>query len=56
MTQNNNPYDLKTLNKMNETGNLNASSIQQYFPPTYMDACKQVQERDEAYVVNRYFG
>jgi len=56
MTQNNNPYDLKTLNNMNKTGNLNASSIQQYFPPTYTDACKQVKERDDAYLVNRYFG
>lgn len=55
-TQNDYPYDLKTLNKMNKTGNLNATSIQQYFPPTYMDAAELLQERDQAYVVNRYFG
>ena len=42
MKQNNNPYDLKTLNNMNKTGKLNASSIEQYFPPTYMDACKEL--------------
>ena len=50
------PYDLKTLNNMNETGNLNASSIQQYFPPTYTDACKEIKERDDAYLLNRYYG
>lgn len=56
MTHNANPYDLRTLSDMNKTGNLNATSIQQYFPPTYTDACKEIQERDEAYVLNRYFG
>lgn len=56
MTQSNNPYDLKTLHTMNETGNLNASSIQQYFPSTYTDACKEIKERDDAYVLNRYYG
>lgn len=56
MTKVNPPYDLKTLNNMNETGNLNASSIQQYFPPTYTDACKEIQARDQAYVINRYLG
>ena len=56
MTKVNNPYDLKTLNDMNETGNLYATSIQQHFPPTYTDACKEIQSRDEAYVINRYFG
>lgn len=56
MTQSNNPYDLKTLDNMNKTGHLNASSIQQYFPPTYMDACKELKERDDAYLLNRYYG
>lgn len=56
MTKVNPPYDLRTLSNMNETGNLNATSIQQYFPSTYTDACKEIQERDEAYVLNRYYG
>ena len=56
MTQTDNPYDLKTLSIMNRTGNLNASSIQQYFPPTYTDACKEIKERDDAYLLNRYYG
>ncbi|AMD17368.1 hypothetical protein TL18_04640 [Methanobrevibacter sp. YE315] len=56
MVHSSNPYDLKTLKNMNKTGNLNASSIQQYFPPTYTDACKQIKERDEAYVLQRYYG
>lgn len=56
MTQCDYPYDLKTLNNMNKTGHLNASSIQQYFPPTYMDACKELKERDDAYLLNRYYG
>ncbi|MBQ2665595.1 hypothetical protein [Methanobrevibacter sp.] len=56
MTQCNYPYDLKTLHNMNKTGNLNASSIQQYFPPTYTDACKLLKERDDTYLINRYFG
>ncbi|WP_296874639.1 hypothetical protein [uncultured Methanobrevibacter sp.] len=55
-TQTNNPYDLKTLNNMNKTGNLNATSIQQYFPPTYMDAADLLNQRDQEYVVNRYLG
>lgn len=56
MSHNPNPYDLKTLQDMNKTGNLNASSIQQYFPPTYTNACKELKERDDAYLLNRYFG
>ena len=56
MTHSNNPYDLKTLDNMNKTGNLNASSIQQYFPSTYTDACKELKERDDAYLLNRYYG
>ena len=56
LTHSSNPYVLKTLHNMNKTGNLNASSIQQYFPPTYTDACKIIKERDEAYVLQRYFG
>ena len=56
MSHNSNPYDLKTLRDMNKTGNLNASSIQQYFPPTYTDACKEIKERDDAYLLNRYYG
>ena len=56
MTYNYYPYDLKTLDNMNKTGHLNASSIQQYFPPTYTDACKLLKERDDAYLINRYFG
>lgn len=55
-TQTNNPYDLKTLNNMNKTGNLNATSIQQYFPPTYMDAADLLNQRDQEYVINRYLG
>ena len=55
-TQTNNPYDLKTLNNMNKTGNLIATSIQQYFPPTYMDAAELHNQRDQEYVVNRYLG
>lgn len=56
MVQTNYPYDLKTLDNMNKTGHLNASSIQQYFPPTYTDACKALKEREDAYVLNRYYG
>lgn len=48
------PYDLKTLYDMNETGNLNASSIQQYFPPTYMDACDEIKERDNQFLIDTY--
>lgn len=55
-TQNDNPYDLKTLTNMNKTGNLNATSIQQYFPSTYMDAADMLNERDQEYVLNRYLG
>lgn len=55
-TQKDNPYDLKTLDTMNKTGNLNATSIQQYFPSTYMDAADMLNERDQAYVLNRYYG
>ena len=56
MKQNNNPYDLKTLNNMNKTGKLNASSIEQYFPPTYMDACKELKELEDVYLLQRYYG
>lgn len=56
MKQNNNPYDLKTLNNMNKTGKLNASSIEQYFPPTYMDACKELKELEDGYLLQRYYG
>lgn len=55
-TQRDNPYDLRTLSNMNKTGNLNATSIQQYFPSTYMDAAKELKERDDAYLLNRYYG
>ena len=50
------PYDLRTLDNMNKTGNLNASSIQQYFPPTYTDACNEIKNRDDAYLIQRYYG
>lgn len=56
MTHSSFPYDLKTLDKMNKSGHLEASSIQQYFPPTYTDACKEIKERDDAYILNRYYG
>lgn len=56
MKQNNNPYDLKTLNNMNKTGKLNASSIEQYFPQTYMDACKELKELEDGYLLQRYYG
>ena len=56
MTQKDNPYDIKTLSDMNKTGNLHASGIQQYFPSTYTDACKIIKDRDDAYLLNRYYG
>ena len=56
MTHNKKKKKKKTLNDMNKTGHLNASSIQQYFPPTYTDACKEIKERDDAYLLNRYYG
>lgn len=55
-TQKDYPYDLKTLDNMNKTGNLNATSIQQYFPSTYMDAADLLNQRDQEYVLNRYLG
>lgn len=49
------PYDLKTLNDMNETGNLNAISIEQSFPPTFTEGGQELKERDEEYLINQYY-
>lgn len=54
MKQNSNPYDLKTLYNMNKSGKLNASSIDQEFPPTYMNACKELKELEDIYLLQRY--
>lgn len=40
------PYDMKVLEDMNKTGNLNATYFQQTFPPTYNDAIDAIDARD----------
>lgn len=40
---------------MNETGNLNAISIEQSFPPTFTEGGQELKERDEEYLINQYY-
>ena len=47
------PYDMKVLEDMNKTGNLNATYFQQTFAPTYMDAIDAIDARDMDTSLNR---
>ena len=47
------PYDMKVLEDMNKTGNLNATYFQQTFAPTYMDAIDAIDARDMTDSLNR---
>ena len=47
------PYDMKVLQDMNKTGNLNATYFQQTFAPTYMDAIDAIDARDMDTSLNR---
>lgn len=47
------PYDMKVLEDMNKTGNLNATYFQQTFAPTYMDAIDAIDARDMETSLNR---
>ena len=47
------PYDMKLLEDMNKTGNLNVTYFQQTFAPTYMDAIDAINAQDTEYSLNR---